>query len=1372
MSKTYKVSINDGKGEEAKTVDVKQGSGANGTPTKLTGVRGYRYELQDDAKGGKLAPDQVRVKRVGKNLHVLFDGSKEADLIIEDYYAEGKEGDNGSPMLVGQAENSGMYEYVPQDPALSSTTTQLKDGAEAVAISLGGGPLPVDFVLAGLPVAAAGGLGGWLAGGAAVAAGAAAGGGGGGAAVVPSGQTGFLLHTVENDTGTSEKDSITNKPAVIYTGVAERGAAVEVTVNGVVYKTTASTVDGTYSVNLEPLKEGEYTPTIKVSNAAGSSTVNGTPFTIDLSTFEEPKPENPFDPAVEGQTGLRVVITTDENNDGILSSADLPTSTSKVSATVALTTDAAVGDILTVKVNGVPTDFTLTPEHIANGKVVLSELPRPAEGAEIKVEATIKDTAGNASPTTAQDSATAKAATLAVSIINDENNDGFINKIESEKLGRVSVKVEVPDGPLAEITVTDGTDAVKHTPTAEEFAAKSFTLKDAFTKPLEGAEITVTAKLTGSPDATDKAKLDTSAFIDPINPDPLNPVDANKSGLRVSIDTDKNNDAFLDNAELPEGVTKVTATIGLTKDAAEGDIVTVTVTATGNETRYIKLTAADITATKIVLTDLTAPAEGAEIKITAQIQDKAGNKSPSLAEDSATVSSETPGVEITDDLNNDGFINSQESQVDEKISVKVNIPRTAKAGDIVTVSDGGNSPVNHPLTADEVTARSFTLVNAFAQPAEGQKITVTATYKGNISAIDTATVDTQAPNDGKAPVVKITTDSNPDDGFVNATELSGAQVLNGVQVFSVQATFDSTKVVVGDTVVFTSGGIERKVLLDTQAKVNAGVATTTYAKPAEGETLTVSAVIQDVHLNNSASSSDSAVLDTQAPNDGKAPVVKITTDSNPDDGFVNATELSGAQVLNGVQVFSVQATFDSTKVVVGDTVVFTSGGIERKVLLDTQAKVNAGVATTTYAKPAEGETLTVSAVIQDSHLNKSASSSDSAKLDTTAPEGQTLELKHDEPNDTGVFATDNITTNKAPVLTGFAEKGATVVVKLNNVTYDPIVASSTDGSFTLDIPEANNLTAGKWKPEITVTDGAGNSSTSFGTEFTVTEQASITANQIQLPGIVRGSSVGLLEHIKVTDSDAGENQLAANSLTDQVGFFGKLTLAGSIAPYEVNYLLGQVDKPIATPDPNQSVNDLLRDHLTTFVTPSTNKVYHDLFTVISKDQSTSATLDVVINKVDVTNPEHIYHTSTVAGLKVTGSTNPFDTLVLDKQMNFDFTGEAAKTNIKNIEKIDITGVTDTDASAVNNGSANMIKLSLDSLLQANTVLETVGGVPTNVHRLKIDGDSNDLVQLTSDFGTTANHVQPSTVSGYNVYRIGTDELWVNSAISNSNVTFV
>ena len=536
----------------------------------------------------------------------------------------------------------------------------------------------------------------------------------------------------------------------------------------------------------------------------------------------------------------------------------------------------------------------------------------------------------------------------------------------------------------------------------------------------------------------------------------------------------------------------------------------------------------------------------------------------------------------------------------------------------------------------------------------------------------------------------------------------------------------------------------------------------------------MSAVIQDVHLNKSASSSDSAVLDTLAPNGGDAPEVTITTDSNPNDGFVNATELSGAQVLNGVQVFSVQATFDKMKVAVGDTVVFTSGGVEHKVVLDTQDKVNAGFATTTYAKPDEGGTLTVSAVIQDVHLNKSVSSSDSAKLDTTAPEGQTLELKHDEPNDTGVFATDNITTNKAPVLTGFAEKGATVVVVLNGVTYPPVVASPIDGSFSLDIPEAKNLTPGKWTPVITVTDGAGNSSRSSGTEFTVTEQASITADPITVGGKGRGTEANVTELITVTDTDTGESALAASSLASQVGFFGKFTptLPINATKYKVEYLLGQVSDPAVLNDPNQSVNQLLNDHLTTFVKPTTNKVYHDLFTVISVDQSTSQTIDVVMKSTVLLNPEHVYHTSTVAGLKVTGNSNPFDTLVLDTQLSFDFTGEAAKTNIKSIEKIDITGVPDTDASNANNGSANTIKLSLDSLLQANTVSENVGGVATNVHRLKIDGDSNDKVQLTSDFGTTANPAQPTPGIGYNIYHIGTDELWVNSAISNSNVTFV
>ena len=56
MSKTYKVIVNDGKGEEAKSVAVVQGSGVKGSPTKIEAKRGFRYELQDDGiSAGRLA---------------------------------------------------------------------------------------------------------------------------------------------------------------------------------------------------------------------------------------------------------------------------------------------------------------------------------------------------------------------------------------------------------------------------------------------------------------------------------------------------------------------------------------------------------------------------------------------------------------------------------------------------------------------------------------------------------------------------------------------------------------------------------------------------------------------------------------------------------------------------------------------------------------------------------------------------------------------------------------------------------------------------------------------------------------------------------------------------------------------------------------------------------------------------------------------------------------------------------------------------------------------------------------------------------------------------------------------------------------------
>ncbi|WP_189062383.1 retention module-containing protein, partial [Shewanella hanedai] len=89
----------------------------------------------------------------------------------------------------------------------------------------------------------------------------------------------------------------------------------------------------------------------------------------------------------------QVTITTDTNNDELISNAELNGDT-EISVTIGLEgTGANVGDTLTV--NG--TEIVLTQENIDTGTVDIT-LPAPGEGEDIVVEATITDPAGNVSP--------------------------------------------------------------------------------------------------------------------------------------------------------------------------------------------------------------------------------------------------------------------------------------------------------------------------------------------------------------------------------------------------------------------------------------------------------------------------------------------------------------------------------------------------------------------------------------------------------------------------------------------------------------------------------------------------------------------------------------------------------------------------------------------------------------------------------------------------------------------------------------------------------------------------------------------------------------------------------------------------------------
>ncbi|MDD3591451.1 MAG: hypothetical protein PHO65_02330 [Sulfurovum sp.] len=90
-----------------------------------------KYELVE--KAGGYAPENIVVKRVGKDLYIAFEGSDidDPDVIIDAYY------DESEASIVGEAENGLYYEYIPESAELSEAVSSLKNGV-AAGQALGG----------------------------------------------------------------------------------------------------------------------------------------------------------------------------------------------------------------------------------------------------------------------------------------------------------------------------------------------------------------------------------------------------------------------------------------------------------------------------------------------------------------------------------------------------------------------------------------------------------------------------------------------------------------------------------------------------------------------------------------------------------------------------------------------------------------------------------------------------------------------------------------------------------------------------------------------------------------------------------------------------------------------------------------------------------------------------------------------------------------------------------------------------------------------------------------------------------------------------------------------------------------------------------
>ena len=670
--------------------------------------------------------------------------------------------------------------------------------------------------------------------------------------------------------------------------------------------------------------------------------------------------------------GLTLTITEDANNDGFINASELQ---GTVGVEIVLPKDAIAGDLITINATGNATQtITLIQPQIDAGKLTV-ELTAPPNGTRLEVSAQVADAAGNKSNVASDDATIALVSPGApiVNITEDVNNDGYINAAELQ--GNIDVSIELPAGTKAGESLLVSVNGVAQAPivlSAADIANGSISLN--FPSPGNGQPFEVSAQVKDgagnlSPTGIDSATVDTTTF----------------SGLAIAITEDANNDGFINQAELKNDDIDVRVTIP--QGAAVGD--TLTVTAVGNVDKVFTLTAAQI-ATGFIDVKFNPTASNTDFKVTASIVDAAGN-SAGPVEDSARIIDTLPSepiVTILEDVNNDTWINAAELQ--GNIDVSVTLPATAIAGDTLLTTVNGVAQAPITITQADILKGSIALPG-IVSPGDGATLTVDAQIRdiaGNVGKIgsDSATIDTSIPNGGNAPTVTITEDAN-NDGMINAAELSGN--------VDVKVEFDGTKVDVGDTVHVSDGTSIKNFVITAGDKAN-GYIVTDFPAPASGQTITVTSYLSDPAGNQSKQGSDAATIDTDLPNDGKAPDVTITEDAN-NDGFINRAEANGNA--------DVKIAFNKDKVEVGDTVRVTDGTTTKDLVITVADKAN-GYVTTDFAMPADGSSLNVSAFLFDPAGNKSATGTDYAKVDLSTLQGLTLTITEDANNDGFINATE------------------------------------------------------------------------------------------------------------------------------------------------------------------------------------------------------------------------------------------------------------------------------------------------------------------------------------------------------------------------------
>jgi hypothetical protein len=701
------------------------------------------------------------------------------------------------------------------------------------------------------------------------------------------------------------------------------------------------------------------------------------------------------------------------------------------------------------------------------------------EGGPQDVRITSTDVAGNVSEVTVPVTIDT-LATLAptVTISGDANNDTFLNITELGSATTVGVKIGLPVGAVAGDTIHLISNGIVTDILLSPANISTGYVEAQVARPADAESLSVTASLidiagNASPSATDSALVDTTP----------------PGALMTTITTDSSNDEVINAAELGALAT-VAVTISLPANAAIGDTLVVTDNA-GNSKSFV-LDAASIAAHQ-VLTTFPVPSEDQTIQINAQLTDPAGNSS-AVASDAATKDTFAPGapvVTLTDDANNDGFLDTAEVGSKTTVAVSIALPNNpllpTKVGDTLHVTNGAIT-VDIVLTAEDIAAG--TVFTSLPMPSDGATLTVSAFLSdagGNPSPLssDSAMVDTTALAD---PVVTILEDIN-NDGFINTTELLG-QVDVSVALPPGAAA--------GDTVTVTDNAGNMRTVTLTALLASAGHVEVSFPAPANTATFSVTASLTDQAGNPGAiSAPDTASIDTLAP---LAPVAILAAAS--DSGVAGDNR-----------------TFDTTPTISGtgtpgDTIKVTGPLGE---VLTTVVAPNGTWSVDSLTVLAEGGPHDFSVTATDPAGNVSPVALVPVTIDTTAPGPLTATLS--PASDSGLVG-DMLTKDDTPTISGTGEPGAKISVSIDGQSLTATVAL--DGTWQVT---PAHLVDGTYVAAVIETDAAGNTSTTTANvEVDTSAPAATLASNVVTTDNVLNIAESQLGAVPVSGTIAGEFQ--------------------------------------------------------------------------------------------------------------------------------------------------------------------------------------------------------------------------------------------------------